>query len=160
MLIKITYVFESQALLHWRRIGIKTMAEALMTALKPEKFSLSKRGDPDVLLTEFNEYVKKFERFVKACNLDQGHQPGEDGAHAGCATCSRLIAMFECVGQDEVQVLMEHVGKVEDGDSWDEAKRKIKEAIMKQTKKASAVFKLFMEIPQEEETFSEWYPKI
>ena len=36
------------------------MAEALLTALKPEKFQVSKKGDPDVLLTEFNEYVKKF----------------------------------------------------------------------------------------------------
>ena len=136
------------------------MAEALMTALKPEKFCVSRKGDPDTLLTEFNEYVKKFERFVKACNLDQGHVPGDDGAHVGCNTCGRLVAMFECVGQDEVQVLLEHVGKVEDGDSWPEVKRKIKEAIMKQTNKASAVFKLFMELPQEGLTFSEWYPKI
>ena len=68
--------------------------------------------------------------------------------------------MFECVGQDEVQVLIEHVGKVEDGYSWNEVKRKIKEAIMKQTNKASAVFKLFMEIHQENLTFGEWYPQI
>ena len=31
---------------------------------------------------------------------------------------------------------------------------------MKQTNKASAVFKLFMEMPQEEMTFGEWYPSI
>ena len=99
------------------------MAEALLTALKPEKFQVSKKGDPDVLLTEFNEYVKKFERFIKACSLDQGHVPGEDGAHTGCATCGKLIAMFECVGQDEVQVLLDHVGKVEEGDSWEEVKQ-------------------------------------
>ena len=67
------------------------MAEALMTALKPEKFCVSRKGDPDTLLTEFNEYVKKFERFVKACNLDQGHVPGDDGAHVGCNTCGRLV---------------------------------------------------------------------
>ena len=136
------------------------MAEALLTALKPEKFCVSKKGDPDILLTEFNEYVKKFERFTKACNLDQGHVPGEDGEHVGCATCGRLVAMFECVGQDEIQVLLEHVGKVEEGDSWNTTKTKVKEAIMRQTNKASAVFKLFMEIPQEDLTFGEWYPKI
>ena len=110
-----------------------------MTALMPEKFVMSKKGDPDVLLTEFNEYVKKFERFIKACNLDQNHVPGEDGNHAWCGYCGRLVAMFECIGQDEIQVLLEHVGKVEEGDSWAEVKRKIKEAILKQTNKASAV---------------------
>ena len=78
------------------------MAEALFAALKPEKFSVSKKGDPDILLTEFKEYVKKFERFVKACSLDQGHVAGENGAHTGCGTCSRLVAMFECIGQDKI----------------------------------------------------------
>ena len=102
------------------------MAEALLTALKPEKFCVSKKGDPDILLTEFNEYVKTFERFTKACNLDQGHVPGEDGEHVGCATCGRLVAMFECVRQDKIQVLLEHVGKVEEGDSWNTTKTKVK----------------------------------
>ena len=83
-----------------------------MMALKPEKFCVSRKGDLDTLLTEFNEYVKKFERFVKACNLDQGHVPGDDGAHAGCNTCSRLVAMFECVGQDEVQVFSSMLAKL------------------------------------------------
>ena len=31
------------------------MADALLTALKPDRFTVSKKGDPDVLLTEFNE---------------------------------------------------------------------------------------------------------
>ena len=70
------------------------------------------------------------------------------------------MALFECVGQDEIQILLEHVGKVEEGDSWTEVKRKITDAIMKQTNKASAVFKLFMEMPQEEMTFGEWYLNI
>ena len=102
------------------------MAEALMTALKPDKFVVSKKCNPDVLLTEFNEYVKRFERFTKACNLDQNHVPGDDGNHTGCGTCGRLVAMFECIGQDEIQVLLEHVGKVEEGDSWAEVKKKLK----------------------------------
>ena len=46
------------------------MAEALMSALKPEKFEVSQKGNPDTLLAEFNEYVKKLEQFAKACNLD------------------------------------------------------------------------------------------
>ena len=136
------------------------MTEALMTALKPEKFSVSKKGDPDILLMEFNEYVKKFERFIKACNLDQGHVPGANGAHEGCGTCGRLLALFECVGQDKIQILLEHVGKVEEGDSWTEVKRIITDAIMIQMNKASTILKLFMELPQEELTFGEWYLKI
>ena len=50
--------------------------------------------------------------------------------------------------------------KVKEGDSWEMAKTKIKDAIMRQTNKASAVFKLFMEMPQKDLPFCEWYPKI
>ena len=72
--IKIIILLLSLSNLHWRRVGISgKMAEALITALKPAKFSVSKKGDPDVLLSEFNDYVKTFERFTKACKLDADH---------------------------------------------------------------------------------------
>ena len=58
-----------------------------------------------------------------------------------------MVTMFECIRQDKVQVLMEYVGKVENGDSWEQLKDKVKNAIARQTNKTSAVFKLFMEMP-------------
>ena len=43
--------------------------------------------------------------------------------------------------------LFDHVGKVVDGDTFDEAVTKIEEAIKAQTNKAMAKYKLFMGLP-------------
>ena len=77
-----------------------------MMTLNPDKLKVSKKGDPDVLLAEFTEYVRKFGVFIAACGLDRDHVAGADDAHAGCATCRRLLATFKCVGQDEVMQLL------------------------------------------------------
>ena len=137
------------------------MAEAaLMMTLKPDKLKVSKKGDPDVLLAEFTEYVRKFGVFIAACGLDRDHVAGADDAHAGCATCRRILATFKCVGQDEVMQLLEYTGNVEDGDKWDTVKTKVINGIKAQTNKSSAVFKLFMEMPQNGTPFVDWYPQL
>ena len=128
-----------------------------MMTLKPDKFKVTKKGDPDTLLAEFTDYIRKFEEFAKACGFDQGHVPGVDDAHQGCGACKKLLTMFKCVGQDEVRQLVEFTGKVGQGENWENAKTKISNGIKVQTNKSSAVFKLFMEMPQNKQPFVDWY---
>ena len=40
-----------------------------MTAVKPENFCMSKKGDPDVNLTEFNKYVKSLNVLSRLATL-------------------------------------------------------------------------------------------
>ena len=59
------------------------MAAALM-ALKPEKFKVSQKGNPDTLLFDFNENVKKFERFYEACSLNRACCRAGRATHGVC----------------------------------------------------------------------------
>ena len=52
------------------------------------------------------------------------------------------------IGQDRLETLFDHVGKVEENDSFEAALRKVKTGIMGQTKQAVSRLKLFTKIGQ------------
>ena len=53
-----------------------TMAAAgneLVGLLKPPPFKISKVGDPEQTLLDWQKYIKKFKRFLEVTNVDGTH---------------------------------------------------------------------------------------
>ena len=107
----------------------------------------ARRTDPERMLGEFQTYIES----VKNMMVVTGHED---------ATATVKKAILMAVGGQDMVSLFKHVGKVVDGDTFDQAVTKIVEAIRAQTSKAMAKFKLFMGLPQEGAPFSTWWTKI
>ena len=56
--------------------------------------------------------------------------------------------------------LYDHVGKVLEGDTYDQAVAKIEEAVKAQTNKAMSKYKLFTGLQQEGESFATWWTQV
>ena len=121
------------------------MAE-LAALVSPGPFK-AKRKDPERMLGEFKDYIKA----VKDMLVVTGKES---------ATAAVKKAMLRSVGGKDMVSLFDHVGKVEDTDTFDQAVTKIEEAIKAQTNKAMAKYKLFMGLPQEGEAFSTWWTSL
>ncbi len=66
-----------------------------------------------------------------------------------------------CVeGGTEMQELFKHKGKVQNDDTYEDAVRKIKEALKKRENRSTGVYRLFTALPQEKQTFDAWHKKI
>ena len=124
----------------------------LAAILKPAPFVKTEAGDPEQLLQDFKEYVKRFRKYLLATGMAGVHSQD----HVDCAACIKAKASLELVGGKEVTVLMEHVGGVEEGDTFDRALQKVEEGIVAQTNQATAKFKLYTKLPQEGLSFGEW----
>ena len=121
------------------------MAE-LAALVTPGPFK-AKKKDPERMLGEFKDYIKAVKDMMVVT--------GKEGA-----TASVKKAILRAVGGKDMVSLFDHVGKVVDGDTFDEAVTKIEDAIKAQTNKAMAKYKLFMGLPQEGESFSTWWTQI
>ena len=121
------------------------MAE-LAALVSPGPFK-AKKKDPERMLGEFKDYIKAVKDMLVVT--------GKEGA-----TAAVKKAMLRSVGGKDMVSLFDHVGKVEDADTFDQAVTKIEEAIKAQTNKAMAKYKLFMGLPQEGESFSTWWTQI
>ena len=128
----------------------------LVALLKPPPLKLSKIGDPEQTLLDWKEYVKTFKRFMEVTKIDGDHTE-EHVDCVGCKTAKNIILM---VGQKELETLWDHVGNVNDGDSFEEALRKIEVGITGQTNQAISRHKLFTRMGQGEKDFAVWYPLI
>ena len=58
-----------------------------------------------------------------------------------------LQGLPEADGGEEMKVLFEHVGKVEEGDTFEGALEKTEKGVMKQTNQSAARFKLMQQYP-------------
>ena len=128
----------------------------LAAVLKPAPFVKTEAGDPEQLLQDFKEYVKRFRKYLLATGMEGVHSQD----HVDCAACTQAKASLELIGGKEVAVLMEHVGGVEEGDTFDGALKKVEEGIVAQTNQATAMFKLYTKLPQGGLSFAEWYPTV
>ena len=100
------------------------------------------------------------ERFFggsKAVKEHTGHQsdPGQED-HVVCPSREQEKALVLSFGGDEMERLFEHVGEVEDGDTYSKAMKKVEEGIKKLTNQATARYKLFQEMPQDGQNFDSW----
>ena len=59
-----------------------------------------------------------------------------------------------------MQDLFKHVGKVEDGDTYDQAVEKIQNALKERGNQTAAVHKLFSSMAQANQTFDTWHKKV
>ena len=57
-------------------------------------------------------------------------------------------------------MLFEHVGKVQEKDTFDEAIKKIKEGLKATMNEVFPMYKLFHEMPQGNKKFTDWYPDV
>ena len=131
--------------------------DPLAMMFKPDSFQPTSKEDPELYLQEWTEYVERFNKFLKAV---PGATPQHTQLHADCEGCVRAKVMLELLGGKEVEYLYKHVGAVEEEDTWDETLEKITAGIKGQTNQAVARFKLFLQLPQGDRSFSEWYHTI
>ena len=124
--------------------------DSLAVLLKPTPFKVKKKGDPEQLFQDFVEYMELFEQFITATNADGDH--ADD--HVNCSACIKQKAMLILIGGKEVDNVFKHVGMVVKEDTFQQAIKKIKDGISKQTNQSMARFKLMREMAQNGKSFT------
>ena len=105
------------------------MAGSLAVAMRPAPFKPKKKGDQEQLLQDFSTYRKKIARYLIASKVviaHMGDQP--DSAHEDhevCESCKQEKAIMLMLGGDEMEKLFDHVGKVQEEDTFQKALNKV-----------------------------------
>ena len=120
----------------------------------PGQFTV-KDADPEQTLERFERYVKAMQM---AFGLNRRINPTSGAKMEFDDKDKKDIIRLEG-GRDMVD-LFKHVGKVNDGDSYDAALEKIRKALKGRGNRTAAVFKLFTGMPQGEKTFDAWHKKV
>ena len=107
----------------------------------------AKKKQPERMLANFTLYV----RAIKNMIVVTGKSDAPDQVKK---------AMLMSVGRKDMVFLFDHVGMVEEGDTFEGAVKKIKDAMTKQTNQAMIKYKLFTGMAQEGEPFSAWWTMI
>ena len=131
----------------------------LAMLMKPGPLIVKKRGDPEQLLKDYEDYVKVFKEFLAATGV-AGDHTNPEVVGTPCGACVKAKNMLRLVGGDQIRTLFDHVGTVLDTDSWLESLAKVTAGIKGQTNQAAARFKLMQKMPQNGQCFAEWYPKV
>ena len=124
--------------------------DKLVGLLKPPPFKISKVGDPEQTLLDWQEYIKLFKRFLAVTKVDGTHT----AEHRNCQGCEVVKNIFLMIGQEALETLWDHIGKVEDDDSFEVALRKVEMGISSQTNQAVSRHKLFTKMAQGEKGFA------
>ena len=127
--------------------------------LKPAQLVLKRKGDPEQLAKDWQEYVKVFQEFLQATEV-AGNHANPERPNSPCTVCVKVKNMLRLVGGDEVRTLFDHVGMVGPEDTWEETLQKISYGIKQQTNQAAARFMLMQKMQQGESCFAEWYPRV
>ena len=114
-----------------RQYSVVEMELAMM--LKPALLVIKKKGDPEQLAKDWENYVKVFKEFLEATGVTGVHDHPEVRG-TSCAACVKAKNMLRLVGGDEVRTLFDHVGMVKDTDNWQESLRFLKELRNKRIK--------------------------
>ena len=107
-------------------------------------------------MQDFEEYVEVMGKFLTTTSAAGDHSVN----HATCGACKKEKAMITLIGGKEMDSLFKHVGKVVEGDKYEEAVEKVRQGITASTNQAMARFRLMREMPQAGEVFSVWWPKV
>ena len=116
----------------------------LAALLKPPPFVVKETGDLEQLLQDFKDYIKIFKKFLVATKVVGEHTLRCEE----CGACRQARATLELVGGKEITVLFEHMGGVEDTDTYDKDVKKVEAGIMAQTNQATARFNFWRMVPQ------------
>ena len=112
--------------------------ERLGGVVKASPFKLSKVGDPEQTLLDWQKYVKSFNQFLAVTKADGTHTE-----HVDCRGCKVTKDILLMIGQDELETLWVHVGRVDEEDSFKVVLRKVEDGITGQTNQAVSRHKLF-----------------
>ena len=145
--------------IQWYRAVFSIITMELAMLLKPAPLVVKKKGDPEQLAKDWEDYIKVFKEFLEATGV-AGNHVNPEVANTPCAACVKAKNMLRLVGGDQVRTLFDHTGMVEDTDNWKEALEKVTQGIKLQTNQAAARFKLMQKMPQSDSCFAEWYPRV
>ena len=112
-------------------------------------------ANPEQTLERFEQYVESMQM---AFGLNRRINPTTGAKMDFDDRDKKDIIRLEG-GRDMVD-LFKHVGKVNDGDSYDAALEKIRKALKGRGNRTASVFKLFTGMPQGEKTFDAWHKKV
>ena len=88
----------------------------MMMMLKLSPLVVKKKGDPEQLSQDWEEYVYTFTVFLEATGQMPTHANPEL-LNAPCGACMRTENFMMLIGGIEVKVLFDHVGNVTDTDN-------------------------------------------
>ena len=114
-----------------------------------------KDADPEQTLERFELYLESMQ---KAFRLNRRVNPTTGTKVEFDDEDKKDIIQLE--GGNDMVDLFKHVGKVQEGDSYDAAMEKIRRALKGRGNRTAAVFKLFTGMPQGEKTFDAWHKKV
>ena len=115
----------------------------------------TKDADPEGTLELFERYCESMNR---AFRLNRRTDPTTGARVEFDDTDKKDIIQLE--GGVDMQDLFKHVGKILDGDTYQQAIKKITDALKKRGNRSAAVFKLFSRMKQEGKTFESWYKEV
>ena len=120
----------------------------------PGKFTV-KVADPEQTLESFELYL---EAIQKAFRLNRRVNPATGNKVEFDDQNKKDIIQLE--GGHDMVDLFKHVGKVQEGDTYDEAMEKIRRALRGRGNRTAAVFKLFRGMAQGGRTFDQWHKRV
>ena len=115
----------------------------------------SKDAEPEATLELFSDYCDTMQRVFR---LSRRIHPTTGAKIDFDDTEKKDLIIVE--GGEDMQNLFKHVGNVVEGDTYDQAVDKIKEALQKRGNRTSAVFKLFNGHPQGGQSFESWHMEV
>ena len=116
----------------------------MMMMLKLSPLMVKRKGDPEQLSWDWEEYVYTFNVFLEATGQIPAHADPEV-PDTPCRACKKMRNFMIFIGSAEVKMLFDHVGNVTETDNWPRILEKILNGIRGQTNQAMARFKLMQE---------------
>ena len=98
--------------------------ENMAMLFKPPALIIKRKGDPEQLSKDWEEYVDNFKIFPEA-TMAAGDHDNPEVAGTPCVACIKSKNLLMLVGGSEVKTLFNHVSKVTITDSWDKSLDKI-----------------------------------
>ena len=112
-------------------------------------------ADPEATLELFTDYLEKMEKVFR---LSRRLHPTTGNKVDWDSEEKKDLLLVE--GGDEINDLFKYVGKVAQGDTYDEAVEKVKIALKKRGNQTSAMFKLYHTHQQGSQSFDSWHKEV
>ena len=129
------------------------MAGATNFQFSPGQFK-GKDADPEQTLERFERYLKNMDRVFRI------NRPRRATGERIDFDDGDKKDIIQIEGGPDMQDLFEHVGKVVDGNTYNEAVEKIRNALKGRGNRTAAVHKLFSSMAQANQTFDAWHKKV
>ena len=118
----------------------------LAALVSPGNFKARKK-EPERMLADFELYIKSMKDFLIVTQQNE-------------ASDAVKKSMLRAVGGPDMVWLCDHIGKVTEGMTYEQAVGAIRRSITGQTNQSAMRFKLFTGMQQGSESFSNWWTKI